>query len=375
MSNRHKDSNKSLLNSETHPSSFILHDSGHLTGTKVMSHWSIPTARESATRCDGSHGKPQISQPVAPPHTGHKHTSYPTQQSLHPIGPQLKASNPNTRNRKVSTYMQTINRLRWFHRLWNESYLVQAPTQNRSSPHHFLTLPSLFWKQTVSLPSRTLPKQSIISIIYSSRADFNTFWMASNVASYGPMAFCLQWPSGPKQPTQWPKCFRFFYSKSTHSASLGSLGSLSFSSVGLIFSRGDSTTTSALPMEKDAATLVLHIAITKSLSGALVYVFQTLHPTGEEELWYAVILIAIFVVCGKRGKYDDVDGSVWSQNAAKLRHLGSFHLGDPKSFIQHVLCFQNIKCILQTWRCCRSSFAYAPQLALCACFQFKWPQL
>ena len=31
------------------------------------------------------------------------------------------------------------------------------------------------------------------------------------------------------------------------------------------------------------------------------------------------------------------------QNAAKLRHLGSFHLGDPKSCIQHVLCFQNIK--------------------------------
>ena len=133
----------------------------------------------------------QISQPVAPPHTGHKHTSYPTQQSLHPIGPQLKASNPNTRNRKVSTYMQTINRLRWFHRLWNESYLVQAPTQNRSSPRHLLTLPSLFWKQTVSLPARTLPKQSIIIIIYSSRADFNTFWVASNVASYGPMAFLL----------------------------------------------------------------------------------------------------------------------------------------------------------------------------------------
>lgn len=63
------------------------------------------------------------------------------------------------------------------------------------------------------------------------------------------------------------------------------------------------------------------------------------------------------------------------QNAAKLRHLGSFHLGDPKSCIQHVLCFQNIKCILRTWRCCKSSFAYAPQLALRACFQFKWPQL
>lgn len=106
--------------------------------------------------------------------------------------------------------MQTINRLRWFHRLWNESYLVQAPTQNRSSPHHFLTLPSLFWKRTVSLPARTLPKQSIIIIIHSSTPQERISILSEWPRMLFPMAFCLQWPSWDKTAHTVTEALPFF---------------------------------------------------------------------------------------------------------------------------------------------------------------------
>lgn len=195
--------------------------------------------------------------------------------------------------------MQTINRLRWFHRLWNESYLVQAPTQNRSSPHHFLTLPSLFWKRTVSLPARTLPKQSIIIIIHSSTPQERISILSEWPRMLFPMAFCLQWPSWDKTAHTVTEALPFFLLR-IYTFSFSRLSRLSQ----LLERRPD-----FLPRGLDNNFCSSHGERCCNSGPAHCY-----HPTGGGRTVICSDIDSHFlVVCGKRGKYDNVDGSVWNK--------------------------------------------------------------
>ena len=192
---------------------------------------------------------------------------------------------------------------------------LESKLLGTSAHSEYVLTPSFLW-DNYATSSKLSTLRCLLELsrnsTYSSRVAFNIYFL-SGLECYFLWLFACNGQAGPKLPTKCPKRIRFFYSESTHSASLGSLGSLcrerrpDFRPWGLgnnFCSSHEERLWSSGPAEcyrqvtVRCTCLCLPNSAPYRRGRTVIYSDSDSHICG---LW-------------ERGKYDDANGSVWNRN-------------------------------------------------------------